>query len=176
MTARLRSVFMTPFESSHSRSALRICSEYGIPSRSLRASMPSRRSLSGRKVTTRSVGDMGAICNTRYTLLSSPGARPSRLPVPFRCRRRRQPSLAVERGDRLADGRRMEIEPPTEIGERAPLTGHVVVVRGRRQDDALLVGEFLGRDPASFERCALLVPLRPRTRLDRCAQTSARRS
>ena len=50
--------FNVPLVSSQARSARRICSEYGVPSRRFSSSIASSKSSSGRKVITRSEGVM----------------------------------------------------------------------------------------------------------------------
>ena len=53
---RRGAAFLMSFDSRKTRSARRICSENGMPSRSRNASIPRSRSSSGLNVTTRSVG------------------------------------------------------------------------------------------------------------------------
>jgi hypothetical protein len=67
-----RGACMTPFVSSHVRSARRICSENGTPSRSRSEVIASNVSLSGRKVITRSLAGMCNYCNTTTTSKTMP--------------------------------------------------------------------------------------------------------
>ena len=72
MSARLRSALMTPFASSHGRSARRICSESWIPSRSWRRRIASNRSASMRNVATGLTGVIEtSLYYTTHTVVKS---------------------------------------------------------------------------------------------------------